>query len=278
VAKLAGRSSSHRSKRLGNFVAQWLLDASRVTHLRLFYALSVMLAACATSPPVDIEPDEQSSKADGMAAHLHLLDDHRMDLDEPSDLAFADGKLYAVSDAHSKIYEVDDDGDVQDVTDIQGADLEALAIDNDGHFYIADESKAKVWRLQDDGDRDEGFEIDVSDGNSGIEGLTFNDDGDMLVGQENPAKIIVLDKSGDELDRVKLDYADDLSALSWNPGDKHLYALSDQEHKLFRLDSDFDKITSWKLPIDKPEGLAFDGKRVYIASDSEERLYVFELD
>lgn len=213
-----------------------------------------------------------------MAAHLHLRDDHRVDIDEPSDLAFADGKLYTVSDAHSKIYEIDDDGDVQDVTDVEGTDLEAVAIDSDGRFYVADESKAKVWRLQDDGDRDEGFDIDVSDGNSGIEGLTFDDDGHMLVGQENPAKIIVLDKSGDELDRVKLDYADDLSALSWNPEDNHLYALSDEEHKLFRLDSDFDNITSWKLPIDHPEGLAFDGKRVFIASDSEERLYVFELD
>ena len=58
----------------------------------------------------------------------------------------------------------------------------------------------------------------------------------------------------------------------------HLYVLSDEEHKLFRLDNDFHKITSWKLPVKHPEGLAFDGDTVYVASDSEERLYVFELD
>ena len=43
-------------------------------------------------------------------------------------------------------------------------------------------------------------------------------------------------------------------------------------------DADLEKITAWRLPIEHPEGLAFDGDTVYIASDTEERLYVFELD
>jgi hypothetical protein len=66
------------------------------------------------------------------------------------------------------------------------------------------------------------------DGNSGIEGLTFDDDGHMLVAKEkDPARVIVLDHDGTELDRRKLEFALDLSALTWNPGDDHLYALSD---------------------------------------------------
>ena len=241
--------------------------------------MGVTIGGCTSSAQVVIEADEMSSKADGMASHLTLRDDYRMDVDEPSDLAAVGGKFYTVSDVHSKIYEIDDDGDVQNVIDVEGTDLEALAIDRDGHFYIADESSAKIWRVNRDGERVESFEVDTSDGNSGIEGLAFDDDGNMLVAKEkNPARIIVLDKDGVELDRAKLEYADDLSALSWNDDDDHLYALSDEEHKLFRLDSDFDKITSWKLPIDKPEGLAFDGDLLYVVSDSEERLYVFELD
>ena len=76
---------------------------------------------------------------------------------------------------------------------------------------------------------------------------------------------------------TRLTSADDLSALTWNKDDKHLYALSAAEHKLWRLDGDYDKITSWDLPIEEPEGIAFDGKTLYVASDSEERLYVFEL-
>jgi uncharacterized protein YjiK len=247
--------------------------------MRTACALLVAMAGCTTSSALEIAPDEVNEKADGMATHLKLKDDYRVDVDEPSDLAVRNGRLYAVSDRHSKIYELDDDGDVGDVIDVEGTDLEALAVDGDGHFFIGDESKATVWRLDENGDREEAFEIDTTDGNSGIEGLTFDDDGHMLVAKEkHPATIIVLDRDGDEKDRKELGFADDLAALTWNPDDNHLYALSAAEHKLWRLDRDFDKITSWNLPIEEPEGLAFDGKTLYVASDPEERLYVFELE
>ena len=244
-------------------------------------ALLVTLGlGCAAATPQDITPFEQSGKADGMPDRLRLHDDHRLHVDEPSDLAVSDGKLYTISDRHSKIYEIDDDGDVKDEVNVEGSDLEALAVDNDGHFYIADESKAKIWRLDGNGERVSSIEVDdANDGNSGIEGLAFDDDGDLFVAKEkDPARIWKLQGDGDEIARAKIEFADDLSALAWNPSDGHLYALSDQEHALYRLDSDFDKITAWRLPIENPEGLAFDGDTVYIASDTEERLYVFELD
>jgi VCBS repeat-containing protein len=250
-----------------------------VVLLRSLCAFGVALTACTSPGPVTIEPDLQSSKADGMASHLELIDDHKMDVDEPSDLALDGNALWTISDRHSKLYQVDDDGDVKGEIDIEGSDFEALAIDEDGHFYVADESAAKIWRLGSDGERKESFEIDTTDGNSGIEGLAFDHDGVMYVAKEkSPATIIMLDDEGRELDRKKLDFADDLSALAYNRDDKHMYALSDEEHKLWRLDSDLDRITSWKLPIDKPEGLAFDGDTLYVVSDSEERIYIFELD
>lgn len=249
-----------------------------MTRLPLLCALAV--TACTTTRSIDIEADEVDGKADGMPSHLHLVDDHRVDVAEPSDLAFWDGALYTVSDRHSKIYEIDDDGDVRNTIDVDGRDLEALAVDEDGHFYIADESRAKIWRVDRHGERKESFDVDLSDSNSGIEGLTFDDDGNMLVAQEkDPSRVVTLDTgNGDELDRTKLNFLDDLSAITWNFDDDHPYALSDEDHSLYRLDHDFDKITRWKLPIDKPEGVAFDGSRVYIVSDSEERLYIFELE
>lgn len=247
---------------------------------RLPFICALLVTGCTAATPLEIAPDDLDAKADGLATTLKLVDDYGMDVAEPSDLAFHDGKLYAVSDRHSKIYEIDGDGDVKDEVDVEAIDLEALAMDDEGHFYIADEQDQKVWRVNSDGERKESFDIDVDDGSSGIEGLAFDDDGHMLVGTEkNPTQIIELKvSSGEETKSAKLDFADDLSALSFNYDDGLLYALSDEEHKLFRLDNDFDKITSWKLPIDHPEGLAFDGDKVYVVSDSEERLYVFELD
>ena len=141
--------------------------------MRLPCLCALLVTACATSP-VEIAPDELDAKADGLANKLKLRDDHRVDMDEPSDLAFWDGMLFAVSDRHSKIYELEDDGDVQDVVDVEARDLEALGIDDDGHFYVADEADGKVWRVSHDGDRKESFEVDTDDGNSGIEGIAFH--------------------------------------------------------------------------------------------------------
>lgn len=243
-------------------------------------AVTILLfAGCATSERIEITPDVQSSKADGLPSKLHLVDDHHVHVDEPSDLVIKNGKLYVVSDRHSRIYEIDDDGDVRGSLDVEGEDLEALALDHAGAFYIGDESRAKVWRLTPSGERDKEFAIDTTDDNSGIEGLAFDPDGNMLVAKEkSPAMIIRLDAEGTEIDRTQLGYADDLSALTWNEQDDHLYALSAEEKKLFRLDADFDRITSWKLPIESAEGLAFTGDTLYIVSDGEQRLYELELE
>lgn len=250
-----------------------------MSELRWTCALIATVAiGCAPGSATDIAPFAQSGKADGLPDRLRKLDDHELHVAEPSDLAFADGKLYTVSDAHSKIYEIDDDGDVMDDLDIEGRDLEALAVDKSGEFLVADESRAKIWHIDRDGNRHDPIEIpDADDGNSGIEGLAFIKDHLIVAKEKNPARLIELDKDGDEVANEKVDFSDDLSALAYNPDDKHLYALSDEDHSLYRLDSDWEVDTAWKLPIKHPEGIAFDGSIVYIASDSEERLYVFEL-
>jgi len=242
--------------------------------------IATVAIGCSPGSPTEIDPFVQSGKADGLPDRLRKLDDHQLHVDEPSDLAFANGKLYTVSDAHSKIYEIDDDGDVKDEIDIEGSDLEAIAVDDDGEFLVADESRAKIWHIDGDGNRHDPIEIeDAEDGNSGIEGLTFTTDGHLLVGKEkDPARIIELDRHGIQLANDKVHFSSDLSALTYNPDDKHVYALSDEDHSLYRLDSHWDVDTAWKLPIKHPEGVAFDGSIVYIASDSEERLYLFELD
>ncbi|MBL9019995.1 MAG: SdiA-regulated domain-containing protein [Myxococcales bacterium] len=252
----------------------------RVTPPRRFWALAAVLAAgCARGVPGEVEASYVSGKADGLPDRLRKVDDHRLHVDEPSDLAFADGRLFTVSDAHSRIYEIDDDGDVRSELDVEGRDLEALAIDRDGDFVIADESRATIWHIAADGERHDPIEVpDADDGNSGIEGLAFDRAGHLLVAKEkDPARIIEIDERGDERRNEKIDFAEDLSALAWNPEDRHLYALSDEDHTLFRLDADWEVITAWKLPVKHPEGLAFDGNLVYVASDSEERLYLYEL-
>lgn len=96
--------------------------------------------------------------------------------------------------------------------------------------------------------------------------------------EKDPARIFELDSDGGELDDEKVDFADDLSALAIDPETGKLYALSDQDRTLFLLDHKLEVDKAWKLPIEHPEGIAFDGDTLYVVSDSEERLYVFEIE
>ena len=66
---------------------------------------------CAAAGSVEIEAFIDNSKADGHEIKLHLEDDFKLDVDEPSDLAMFDGHLFTVSDRHSKVYRLSSDGD-----------------------------------------------------------------------------------------------------------------------------------------------------------------------
>lgn len=258
-----------------------LAAARRVTDLRLASTLlATLVAGCAAAGDIEIEAFIDNSKGDGHSIKLHLDDDFGVDVAEPSDLAIKDGDLYTVSDRHSKVYRISTkDGDVKDELDVEGTDIEAIAFDDEGTLFYADESSGKIWRTDGDGDR-KGDPIElVDDHNSGIEGLAFDDKGHLWVAKEkDPARIFELDTDGGELDDEKVDFADDLSALAIDPETGKLYALSDQDRTLFLLDNKLEVDKAWKLPIEHPEGIAFDGDTLYVVSDSEERLYVFEIE
>ena len=248
--------------------------------MRPLYALPALLAACAGADLQTIEPDFDNSKADGNPARLEFVDRSRLEMTEPSDLVLVDHELYAVSDAHSKIYKVNGDGDAKEYMNVDGTDLEALAYDKKlKQFLIADEAKAKVYWINADGQREASLEIDnADDGNSGIEGLVVAPNDHLFALKEkDPSRLYEMDADGNLITSKKLEFARDFSAVTYNAMDRHLYVLSDEEHKLYRLDASWDKDRSWKLPLDHPEGIAFDGSTLYVVSDSEARIYTFEL-
>jgi uncharacterized protein YjiK len=247
---------------------------------RLCYCI-VLFAGCATNESSTIEPYLDDDKADGHPAHLEYSDRSHLDMEEPSDLVLADGDLYAVSDQHSKIYAVKPDGDADEFLNVEGTDLEALGYDpKRGEFLIGDEATAKIWTIDALGKRHDSIKLDsADDGNSGIEGIVVTPDQHLFaVKEKDPAKIYELDAEGNLLVSQKLDFAHDISAITYNPLDNHLYVLSDEDHALFRLTKTSKKPDrAWKLPVKHPEGIAFDGNTLYVVSDSEARIYTFDL-
>jgi len=247
----------------------------------LVTASLALLVGCATNASTAIEPFLDNAKGD-QRPKLHALEHHELAVDEPSDLVFARDQLFTVSDAHSKLYAISRAGDIEDTIDVTGSDLEAIAYDfRTDDFLLADESSARIWRVDRSGARHDPIDIEdaAGDTTSGIEGLAFDADGHLYVAKEkDPARIYELDRDGVEVEQVKIGFASDLSALAYDPNSRRLYALSDQERALYQLDEDLDAIAAWRLPVDKPEGLAFEDGMLYVVSDSEERIHVFAFD
>ena len=208
-------------------------------------------------------------------------DDFGLDFPEASGLAWVDDALVAVSDAKGAIYGVDPaDGERRARLAIGFTDLEAIAFDTvTREFLIAPEGRGAILRLSAEGTQVSTNGVKwADDGNSGLEGLAVRaDDGHVFAAKEkDPAQIAEYDENGRQVRRVDVDFASDLSELAL-ADDGFLYALSDEDQALFRLDADMNVLRTWPLPMKHPEGLAVHAGRVYVANDGEDRLYVFRL-
>ena len=245
--------------------------------VRLVAVAALFAVGCTDS--VDIEPYLDLEKADGEPAHLRLVHRLALDVEEPSDLVSVNGLLYAVSDSHGKIYAVTAAGNAHEFLDIKGDDLEAIGYVRN-ELVVGEESTGTIWHIDATGDRHDPIALpDARDSNSGLEGLVGTPGGHLFaIKEKDPARIYELDATGGVLRDERVDIARDLSAISYNPRDRRLYVLSDEDATLFRLTHDFRADRAWKLPVTNPEGLAFDGSSIYIVSDSEARIYTFAFE
>ena len=78
----------------------------------------------------------------------------------------------------------------------------------------------------------------------------------------------------------QLDFANDFSGLDCHSGQESFWVLSDQSRALYLWSPEEGVKGSYSLPFDKAEGVAVDAAAglVYIASESEDRLYVYAIE
>lgn len=201
-------------------------------------------------------------------------------LDEPSGLAVdADGRLHAISDSGGVLAVLDPaTGVVERRLDLAAPDAEGIDIDPiTGDYWVALEARGILRRFSAAGERLDEVEVDwAADTRNGLEGVALcPEDGRLWVAQELPARVGRLAPGGRETERrTKIDEARDLSDLAWSGADGQLYALSDESASLYRLGSDGEgddvvATAAWPIPVERPEGVALSGDRVYVVSDAE---------
>jgi uncharacterized protein YjiK len=140
--------------------------------------------------------------------------------------------------------------------------------------------------------------------NKGLEGITFNQDADafFVLKEGEPGLMIeiskdwgsilgahVLDVSNgfvdDEVDGSAIDFSD----IQYDATRSHFWVVSDKAKRLFLYDWDQDRVIQSAAlgyekegefrEVDKAEGVAVDPQahRLYVVSDAEARLYVFDI-
>ena len=224
--------------------------------------------------------------------------------------------LWVVSDDKKNIFQVDLNGNLKgDVTiEIEDDDLEGITIDDQGVLYAVSEDKNTIVAIT-NGQINKTRKIKSMKGyghiakyfdkhdNKGLEGITSYQESLFLLKEDAPGLLVEIsndleiikchkrlnEKNGfvdDDIKNKKIDYS---GICLYSTSSKIFLIVSDKAKRVFLYDLDKDKVLkSFSLAytkngeyreIIKAEGIAYnpDNKRLYIVSDEEARLYVFEL-
>jgi len=217
---------------------------------------------------------------------LELINKYSIDVVEPSglDLSKNNESLWAVSDKHSKIYQLDLMGRILQEIDIPGNDFEGITLDINGHsLWLAQESLSELLRIDTLGNELQRIYVaGASNGSGGLEGITINTSKNhiLLLKEKDPSVLIELNTTFEPVLFKHLYNASDYSGMDYNEINNELWIVSDQDKKVYQCDIRGNMINSYSINIAKAEGIAFDRENnlIYIVSDSEESLYIFKLN
>lgn len=236
-------------------------------------------------------PGCNSSQATAPAAvgvtepSLTLIASYAMNVSEPSDLTINETGtvLWTVSDRPGRsVYQLTTDGTVVKTLDFVGEDLEGIVYDpSDQTLWVAEENRREVVHLDLDGNVLSRKLLGLTgENNSGLEGISLDDSGRMfLLNEKNPGLFIQLDSAHSIAAMDTLSFAGDYSGMTYNPRSAAFWIVSDQSRALYLWSLRAGVVKEYPLPFPNAEGVAVDeaAGRIYLVSDSENKLYVFQL-
>lgn len=252
---------------------------NRVSILILFSILA--LASCNKDialPPVQ-EPTDSTFQ-------ISLIETHLLDIAEPSGLSW---DLYhhnfiVVDDNTNKAYLIDKLGKTISPLNYSGDDTEGITVDVKNHeIWLAEEALSKLILMDSLGNELNSYDININRTSTkkGLEGLSYSsyDNTFYILNESEPGLLIKWTPTNGILSQKELQFAQDYSGIYADNADQSLWIVSDQSQKLFHCDNKGEVKQSFNLDFPKAEGLIVDleNERVYIVSDSEQRLYTYKI-
>ncbi len=240
----------------------------------ILLVLLILAMSCTIEEDPVMQPEDQV---------IVPLASYNVEVTEPSGLSFASdyNSLWTVSDNTGQVYQIDLTGKIINTLTYTGVDPEGITYDSTTNsIWIIEELSREVVQLNLTGTELARHKILDGSDNNGLEGICINSDNNVFVLKEKlPGQFIELNPDFSIKTQITLDFADDYSGICCDTIADRFWIVSDENQKLFLWDKNSGIIREHSIPIDKAEGVAYnplEGK-IYIISDSEEKLYVFNL-
>jgi len=254
------------------------LHSILILHLRFLpLFLAGLFLTCSTA-----EPTRQEQKA---STALKSLQNMKIDVPEPSGLVYnpRTKTLFTVADApDGNIYELSLKGKLLRKIEVHADDPEGITTNEIGDtLYVAEEGKRTILKYTLNGQLvGKAIRVNVSGfANHGLEGITYVPpaSGFWVTNEKDPRLLIRLQPNDTEAQRFPFEASGDLSGLCYDPEGPFLWLISDESQAIYKLNVQGNVLKFWNIPVVKGEGIALAPEnKIFVVSDSESRLYVFE--
>jgi len=212
---------------------------------------------------------------------LKRIDTYDLLIKEPSGITFYENHLYIVSDNNGAIYKTNLKGEIIKKIKTDFNDLEGVAINpKKPSFLIINESKRQLIKFDFNGKLLKKSKIKGKqhDAQHGLEGICYDSEKGFvyLVNEKSPKKLLIVSKKGTIKDSFTLDFTNDVSGICMDSETGNLWIVSDESQKIVELTTKGKLLNSYHIPVHKPEGITIAKNKIYIVSDSKNKLFVFK--
>lgn len=235
--------------------------------------LLLIFANCSRNQPDDLAVNIKSED-------LKLLATYNTEVPEPSGLFYNEKtkSLFTVSDGNSTVYEIDFVGKIKNSFLIPSTDLEGISFsENCDTMYVVEEKNRLVSKFLSNGTKLYSFSVNVATvQNNALEGITVDNQNNLYVLNEKLPRMLLKFNNKSEIFRKELTYTSDCSDICYDKVLNCLWMVSDESQKVVKLSMDGNLLASYNISFTKGEGITIYNNNIYIISDYDGKLYVFE--
>jgi len=243
--------------------------------MKKFCSIIFLLAmiGCNRNQPTDMITNIPTSE-------LKLIASYKTNVPEPSGLFYNSktGSLFTVSDGNSTVYEIDLVGRIKNSFEIQSTDLEGITFSpNCDTMYVVEEKNQLVSKYLSNGTKLYSFPVNVATRtNNALEGIAIDQENNLYVLNEKLPSMLLKFKNKSELSRRELNYTSDCSDIFYDSKDDCLWMVSDESMKVVKMKKDGNIIAAYSISFSKGEGITIYQDKIYIISDYDGTLYVYQ--